>query len=376
MVWGDPYMADSTYGVLIIGAGWVSTQHIAAYAGNPHTSVVAICSRRREQARERAFQAGLQEVAVYNDLDRALNHPGVDLVSICSPQHVHCQHVLAAAAAGKHMIIEKPAGNSRDELRAMQRAVREAGVRTVVSFVLRWNPLFRALKAMLANDILGSPYYVETDYLSHNGSWWTGWNDARTVAQGVSAFLVAGCHAIDALRWFACTGEFAAATPVEVVAVAGGYRKGSRREYNPLTNSWIDDAPPMEYDGLEVALVTFDNGVVGKVSVNADCIMPYRFPIRIFGNRGTVFDNRIWSHHFPGQTGWVELPTILPDSSDVTHHPFQAEIDHFVDCVRTGRESHCNLADAILTHEVAFAALESSRIHQPVRVVREDSLEL
>jgi predicted dehydrogenase len=366
-------MPGSTYGVLVIGAGWVSTQHIAAYASNPHTSVVAICSRRPEQGRQRAQDAGLDGVAIFDDLDQALGHPGVDLVSICSPQHVHCPHVLATARAGKHMIIEKPVGISRDELRTMKQAVNGAGVRTVVSFVLRWNPLFRALKSMLADGFVGCPYYVETDYLSHNGSWWSGWNDARTVAQGVSAFLVAGCHAIDALRWFACTGEFEAATPVEVVSVAGGYRKGSRREYNPVTNTWIDDAPPMEYNGLEVALVTFDNGAVGKVSVNADCIMPYRFPIRIFGNLGTVFDNRIWSHKFMGQSGWVELPTILPDSSDVSHHPFQAEIDHFVDCVRSGRESHCNLDDAILTHEVAFAALESSKTRQPVRVVPAES---
>ena len=361
-------MGSESYGVLVIGAGWVSTQHVAAYKNNPHTRVVAVCDRRLENAERRVREAGLDGAVALDDLDRALALPGVDLVSICSPQHVHCRHVLAVAAARKPMIIEKPVGISPDELQAMLRAVREAGVQTVVSFVLRWNPLFRMLKALLADDALGRPYYVETDYLSHNGSWWSGWNDARTVAQGVSAFLVGGCHAIDALRWFAAPGEFEAATPVEVYAVAGGYRKGTPREYNPLSNTWTDDAPVMEYDGLEVALVTFDNGAVGKVSVNADCIMPYRFPIRIFGDKGSVFDHRVWSHKFPGQTGWVELPTVLPDSSDVGHHPFQAEVDHFVECVRHGRESHCNLEDALKTHEVAFAALESARTRRPVRL--------
>jgi predicted dehydrogenase len=361
-------MREGPYGILIVGAGWVSTQHIAAYNHNPDTRVVAVCSRRLESAAKRVREAGLDKADVYDDLDRALARPDVDLVSICSPQHLHCAHVLAVAAARKSMIVEKPIGLSPGELRTMSRAVREAGVKTVVSFVLRWNPLFRTLKVMLADGALGRPYYVEADYLSHNGSWWSGWNDARTVEQGVSAFLVGGCHAIDALRWFAAPGEFEAATPVEVYAVAGGYRKGSRREYNPVTNSWTEDAPPMEYDGLEVALVTFDNGVVGKVSVNADCIMPYRFPIRIFGDRGTVFDNRVWSHKFPGQRDWVELPAVPPDSSDVGHHPFQAEVDHFVDCVRLDRESHCNLDDAIKTHEVAFAALQSARTRQPVRL--------
>ncbi len=250
----------------------------------------------------------------------------------------------------------------------MRAAVRKAGVKTVVSFVLRWNPLFRTLKAMSADGAFGKVYYVEADYMSHNGSWWSGWNDTRTKENGVSAFLVGGCHAIDALRWFAGAGEFAPANPVEVFAVSGGYRKGSSIEFNPKTNSWTKGAPPMEFDGLEVALVKFDNGVVGKVCVNYDCIMPYRFPLRIFGDKGSVFDNNIWSHKYPGQTNWLQLPTLLPDSSDVSHHPFQEQMDHFVDCLQRGVESHCNLDDAIKTHEIAFAALECYQTHKPVKL--------
>lgn len=361
-------MSKNTIGVLIQGAGWVSSQHIDAYKRNPFVRIVAINSISIENARRRADAEGLSDVECFADLDEALRHEGVDVVSICTPQHLHCRDVLATAAAGRDMLIEKPVATNMPELREMQEAVDKARVKTVVGFVLRWNPLFLTLKAMIADGALGSPYCVETDYLSHNGSWWKGWNDARTVKQGVSAFLVGGCHAIDAMRWFAAKNEFEAATPVEVYAIAGGYRKGKTREYNPITNSWSDDAPPMEYDGLEMAMVKFDNGVVGKVSVNADCIMPYRFPIRIFGDQGSVFDNKIWSHKFPGQTDWLELPTILPESSDVSHHPFQGEIDHFIDCVRNETESHSNLSDAIKTHEVVFAAQECYRTGRPVRL--------
>jgi predicted dehydrogenase len=361
-------MAKKQYGVLVHGAGWVSTQHIAAYQENPATKIVAISSRSIESARCRTDEAGLTEVACYDDFHEALLHPEVDIVSICTPQHIHCENVLAAARVGKHMIIEKPIGISLDELRLMRDAVQSAGVKTVVSFVLRWNPLFRTIKAMMADDAIGRPYYVEADYLSHMGSWWQGWNDARTLAQGVSAMLVGGCHAVDALRWFAASGEFEAATPTEVFAVSGGYRQGSQHEYNCLTNAWTDGAPPMEYDGLEVALVKFSNGVVGKVSVNADCVMPYRFPIRIFGDRGSFLDNQVWSHKYVGQTDWVELPTILPDSSDVNHHPFQSEIDHLVSCLEEDVESHCNLQDAIKTHEVVFATQQCYQTGLPVQL--------
>lgn len=356
------------YGVLIHGAGWVSTQHIAAFTHNPDTEVVAISSRSLESARKRAAEAGLSGIGLYDDLGKALAHPGVEIVSVCTPQHVHCANVEMAAAAGKHLVIEKPAGTSPAELRRMLAAVQQGGVKTVVSFVLRWNPLFQTLKAMIADGAIGRPYYVETDYLSHIGSWWSGWADTYTAAQGVSAFLVGGCHAIDALRWFAAAGEFEAARPVEVFAVSGGYRAGGRREYNPYTNAWRDDAPAMEYPGLEVALVRFENGVTGKVSVNLDCVMPYTFPIRIFGDAGSVMDNRVWSRKFPGQNDWVELPAIRPDTAEVSHHPFQAQMDHFVRCLQEGIESHCNLADATRTHEVVFAALECYETGRPARL--------
>jgi predicted dehydrogenase len=366
-------MKTRRFGVLIHGAGWVSTQHIAAFQKNPQTQVLAISSRKIESARLRACESGLGDVALYDHYEQALAHPGVDIVSICTPQQYHCANVVQAAGAGKHLVIEKPIGNSLAEMQAMRKAVAATGVKSVVSFVLRWNPLFRMIKTLMADNALGRPYYVEVDYLSQVGSWWSGWRDTCGKESGISAMLVAGCHAIDALRWFADPGETAAANPVEVYAVSGGYRKGRRDEFNPITNRWIQNAPLMEYDGLEVALVKFDNGALGKVATNFDCVMPYRFPVRIFGDRGSLLDNRIWSHKFPGQQDWIELPALCPDSSDVTHHPFQAEIDHLVECIEEDRESHCNLEDAIKTHEVVFAAQECYRTGRPVRLPLGDS---
>jgi predicted dehydrogenase len=361
-------MTEKTYGVLIHGAGWVSSQHIAAFQNNRAARVVAISSRSIASARQRARAAGASEVPCFDDLAKALEHPGVDIVSICTPQHLHCENVLMAAKAGKHIVIEKPAGISMDQLQLMLEAVRSAGVKTIVSFVLRWNPLFQTIKAMIEDGAFGKVYSVEADYLSHNSSWWSGWADTCTAKNGVSAMLVAGCHAIDALRWFAGAGRFEAANPAEVISLSGGYRKGRRDSYDPTRNTWVEGIPPMEYDGLEVALVKFANGVVGKVSVNFDCVMPYRFPIRIFGDKGTVLDNRVWSHKFPGQRDWIELPAILPDSVDVSHHPFQAQMDHFIDCIERDVESHCNLEDAIRTHEVVFAALLSQQERRAVNL--------
>ena len=358
-------MGEETLGVLIHGAGWVAGEHIRAFNANPHTKVVAISSRKLASCQRKAEEAGLTDVAFYTDYEQALCHDGVDIVSVCTPQHVHAEDTIAAARAGKHIVIEKPIANSPAEMRAMRNAVRKAGVKTIVSFVLRWNPLFDTIKALVADDALGDVYSVETDYQHDIASWWSGYEDARTVEKGVSAMLTGGCHALDAARWFAAKGRYQAATPIEVFAYSGGWRKGRDIEFNYFTNSF-QKAPPLEYDDLEILLIRFDNGVLAKVSVNYGCVMPYAFPIQVFGNRGTIKDNRVWSHKFPGQKKWIEIPTILPDSAEVSHHPFQAQMDHFVDCIRGNVESHCNLEDAFKTHEIVFAAQESYKTRKPV----------
>lgn len=361
-------MSGSKLGVLIHGAGWVSGEHIKAFQNNPFTQVVAISSRRMESVKQRASEANLSGIGMYTDLNDALKHGGVDIVSVCTPQHVHAENVVAAARAGKHIVIEKPIANSLDEMKTMRKAVNDAKVKTVVSFVMRWNPLVVILKSMIADGVFGKLYCVETDYQSNIASWWSGFEDARKKASGISALMVAGCHALDAARWLAEPTLDRAGRVSEVFAYCGGWRKGCRREWNCYTGKWATDKPPLEYDGLEMLLLKFENGIVGKVSTNYDCIMPYAFPIEIFGDEGTAKDNRVWSRRFPGQTGWVEIPTIMPDTAEVSHHPFQGQMDHFVDCIRTGRESHCNLEDAIHTHEIVLAAQQCYETGLPVKL--------
>lgn len=360
-------MANDQYGILVIGAGWVSTQHISAYVNNPHARVRAICDINLENAHKRAKEAELTDVGFYDNVADAIKHQGIDAVSICTPQHIHCENVLAAAAAGKHMLIEKPAANSLNELRQIRDAVTAAGVKTVVGFVLRWNPLFQNIKKLIAEGTLGELFYAETDYQSYNSAWWGGWEQGRRKELAHSAMTVAGCHAVDSLRWFAASGETEAADPIEVFGYAAGKRKGKSCQYNPVTNDWSEQSP-MEYDGLEVIMVRFSNGVLGKVSVNFEAIQPYTFPLSIFGDRGTIKNNRLFAPESPQQNQWREIPGICPDSSDVTHHPFQAEIDHFIECLQNDVESHCNLNDAVKTHEVFFAAQKCYETGKPVQL--------
>jgi len=323
-------------GCAVHGAGWVSTEHLRAYMNNPHCRLVAISSRTEERARERMVGCGL-DCKLYTDFDKLLADPDVDCISICTPNHLHAQETIKAARAGKHVVIEKPVALNLADLRAMQKAVREARVKTVVSFVLRWNPLFEIIKSLLAARAIGDLYYAEVDYWHGIGPWYAQFEWVRLKEKGGSSFLSAGCHAVDAIRYFV------GSEVTEVCAFEGG--PGFGYEYSPTV----------------VGILKFNNGAIGKLSSIVEARLPYKFNIDLLGKEGSIRNNELWSLTLlQGQRGMATIPTILPDSGDVTHHPFQGEIDHFVDCILNDVESHVNLEDAAKTHELCFALDESA----------------
>lgn len=332
-------------GVGIVGTGWVSGEHIRAFEANPHTEVRGIVSRDKARAAAKAKEHGLTGCRAHDRLESLLEDPAIRIVSICTPHHLHAAQSAAAARAGKHLMLEKPVALDLAGLREVQSAVRAAKVKTVVSFVLRWNPLFETLKALLADNVVGQLFYAEVDYLHGIGPWYAQyeWNIKKSI--GGSSLLTAGCHAVDGLRWF--VGQQA----VEVFAYAN-FSRG-----NPLA---------YEYEPNSVTLVKFEDGTLGKVASSVECVMPYVFNIELLGDAGAIRNNQVFSKRWVGQKGWATIPTIMPDSGDVTDHPFKHQVDHFVDCILNNRESHASLEDAAQTHEICFASEISAREKRPV----------
>ena len=334
-------------GVAILGAGSVSGEHIKAFEQNPHTEVRGILSRASERAEAKAAEHGLANCRGYTDLGELLGNEEIRIVSICTPHHLHVEQGVACVEAGRHVLVEKPIALDLPSLRRLHAAVEKARVTSVVSFVLRWNPLFETIKSILARNEIRPVHYAEVDYLHGIGDRYTGYDWIRKKQYGGTSLLTGGCHAVDAMRWF--LGKDA----VEVFGYAN-YSAG-----NPLG---------YEYEPNSVTLIRFADGTMGKVACSIECVMPYVFNIELLGERGTVRNNQLFRKDWPGQTGWASIPTVLPDSAAVSHHPFDGEIDHFVDCILNDRESHCNIADAVRTHEICIASEISHLEGRPVKL--------
>src|SRR5262245_28310086 len=122
---------DGKLGVAICGAGWCASQHISAFQRNPHTTITWICGRDLERTRAAAAKAGVAstDARISTNYDEVLAAQNVDIVSITTPNHLHADQAVAAARAGKHMVLEKPTGLDAPELIRIRDAVRNAGVR-------------------------------------------------------------------------------------------------------------------------------------------------------------------------------------------------------------------------------------------------------
>jgi predicted dehydrogenase len=354
----------STLGVAVVGIGWVAIQHLTAFARNPHARVTYLVGRNEARARKRVEDAGLDLAGArfttrYQDV---LKSPDVDIVSIATPNHLHAAQAIAAARAGKHILLEKPTGLDLRELKAIRDAVRKARVRTIVSFELHYNPYLRFAKWLRESGRLGALRFARFQYLSRVTDWYSGWSWVRTASSGRSHLLAAGCHAVDALRW--CTGL----EPVEVSAYSTRFTRGYQWPTSIVVNAKLGrgKAAPL-----------------AQVVSSTDFQMPYAFGVEMMGDTATLRDDLIlWNDapldlaalrdacpyddielredRTPTGAAAVRVIAEMPGSADVSHHPFQGEIDELIACIRDGRETHLNVHDAQKTMEFCIAADKSS----------------
>src|SRR5918992_1353085 len=171
--------ANGKLGVGICGVGWCGAQHIQAFQKNPHTEVTWLYGGG-DEARTRASMArhkvDLPNARIARTYDELIAAPDVDIVSISSPNHLHAEQAVAAADARKHMLLEKPTGLDVPELVLIRDAVGRAGVRTIVSFELRYNPYLKFAHWLQTSGTLGDIRFARVQYLSRVTDWYSGWS--------------------------------------------------------------------------------------------------------------------------------------------------------------------------------------------------------
>ena len=346
------------YRVGIVGCGAISRNHLEAFAALPETTVVAVCDVDLDRARATAERWGIpQAFASVEELLAA----GVDIVSVCTPHPTHEAVVLAAAAAGAHVVCEKPIAIDLAAAERMVAACDDAGVRLGVLFQRRFWPAAQRLRAMVDDGTLGTPILGHASVILHRepayyeaAAWRGTW-----ATDGGGVLMTQAIHYIDLLQWL--MGE-----AVEVHGHIGTFKHA------------------IEVEDTAGAVIRFASGAIGTLSATTAATPSLGVGIRITGQTGATAelsefpegsDGRVtlFAHddaidvdpaHPAGVDPNVDLTTI--NGQLVPHHT--AQIRDFVDALRTGRAPAITGPDATAALRILLAVYESSRTGQPVRL--------
>lgn len=334
----------------IVGLGSVAGAHINAFKKVAGANVTAVCSRRELHEAQLETQYGLP-LKVYRDYDAMLKDPSIHVVDICTPHPLHPEQTIAAAQAGKHLIIEKPLALDYNSMLKMREAVHKANVSVCVCFEVRFSQQAQVIRSAIDEGLLGDVHYAECDYYHGIGPWYGqfSWNVKKDF--GGSNLLTAGCHALDLLLHFIDS---------EVEEVTSY----SNRSRSPIFE-------PYEYDTTSVTILKFKDGRIGKVASVTDCLQPYYFHIHLAGSEGSLLDNRLYSAKLKGlsKERWSTLETALIDSGAVDDHPYEPQFQAFADSLREGRKMPLTDFDtAFESHRVVFAADRSAAEHRSVKL--------
>ena len=329
--------------VAILGLG-MGAAHAQVYRELEGVRVVAVCDT--DPARLGAF-AREHEVAVTSDDYRQIvTRDDVDIVSVCTPDHLHYEHCRLAIEHGKHVMCEKPMVTTLEDARDLVSRVRLAHVKFAVGNVNRFVPHFAAIKRLIETGRLGELFFVESDYIHDMRNVYrrTPWRIDEQHPQ--NAWLGGGVHPVDLVRWLAGDIE-------EVM----------------LYSNKCASAPEFLLPDNYVATLRFRSGCLGKVWETSGI---RRWPehvvnLNAYGSQGTAMSNTLEMHVKawldPDITGQADA-TIMPFVRTVGH-PVRTELQHFVDSIRNDTEPLVSVEEGAKTVATLVAGLRSAETGRP-----------
>jgi predicted dehydrogenase len=321
----------------IVGVGFMGTTHAAGWAETP-AQIVGFTAETNNEASKLAAQ---YKASVYASLDEML--PDVDVVDICSPTHLHHEMVLKAAAAGKHVVCEKPLARTTGQAQEIVAACKQAGVQLLVAHVVRFFPEYALARAAVEGGQIGKPGVIRL----HRGSYRPkkpagNWFLDEEKSGGILMDLM--IHDYDYACWVAGEVESVSArrvteshpdAPVDYGLVILGHRSGA---LSHISGAWAYP-PPTFRTKLEIA------GDRGLIEFDSDSTAPIQ---------NLILRSR------------ADAPDVALPSSPVSESPYTTQIKEFYRALADGESPRVTAADGLRAVQIAEAAIESAHSGQPV----------
>jgi predicted dehydrogenase len=328
----------------IIGSQFVSTIHAESLQRCPFAEIAAAASPTLAHVETFARRFGIPRH--FTDYRELLAQSAIEMVVVGVPNDLHCQVTLEAAAAGKHIVMEKPLCLNLAEADRMIGACRQAGVKLMYAEELCFAPKYVRLKQLLDSGALGQPTLVKQSE-KHDGPHAPHFWDVERAGGGVTMDM--GCHAIEFFRWMLGRPRIRSVYAQMSTQVHGARTKG---------------------DDNAILIVEFENGVIGVAEESWTKPGGMDDRAEVHGSEGVAYadllhGNAIETYSRRGYDYAVEKAGATQGWSftiyeEAWNYGFHQEMAHFVDCVRFDRQPLVTGEDGRAVLEALFAAYESA----------------
>ncbi len=348
----------------LIGSGFVSTIHAEALKQCAAAELLAVASPSKSKAAQFAKRHGIPHH--FTDYRKLLEMDELDLVVIGIPNHLHCQATLDAAAAGKHIVLEKPMCLNLAQADRMLAACSKAKVKLMYPEELCFSPKYVRLKQLLDSGALGQPVLIKQSE-KHDGPHAPHFWDVQRAGGGVTMDM--GCHAIAFFRWM-----------LGRAAIKSVYAQMNTSVHGKKTRG----------DDNAVLLLEFANGAVGLAEESWTKLGGMDDRAEVHGSKGVAYadllhGNAIETYSAIGYDYAVEkagstLGWSFTIYEEIWNYGFVQEMAHFVDCAQNDKPPLVTGEDARCVMEALFAAYASAgtgrKVGLPFRTTAEKPIDL
>lgn len=337
--------------VCLIGTGRAGMIHGRNYAKNVQNArLVAVCDPNVD-----SLKAAQEELGVeigYSDYREVLKDDDIDAVIVVTPTQFHCEIVVAAAKAKKHILCEKPFGVNEEECQLMIDVAKENDVKLQVGFMRRFDESFRQAKALVDQGVIGDVVLVKS--LTHGPSEPKEW--MYDISKSSGPIGEVNSHDLDTLRWF--TGS-----EVEsVYAIGGNFRSPEMKEKYPDY-----------YDTVSMNM-KFNDGKLGAVDGAQYVQYGYDARAEILGTHGSILvgDQSKLNVVVANKDGEVNK-SAMHSWTYLFKDAYAREDQAFIDCILNNTQPEVTGYDGLMSVRLVRLALQSLLEERIVYVEEEKS---
>lgn len=335
----------------IAGLGLIARTHATAYRQlGDVVELAAVCDVSSSVASTFAEEFGGRPVT---DLDALLADPGIDVVDVILPHHLHYETAMKALEAGKHLIMEKPVAPTYQEAVAIYRKAAEAGVHFMIAENTRYMAAYQAAERLIADGTIGDVIHVRTELRSNEkqrlaepGNWTTRFD------LGGGLVLDTGAHSFYLISWL--LGEFQSL-------------RGAGKQLFPLPNEIEDTA---EVNG------SLKNGAYFSCMFTSVAEIPHSERLELYGTTGGILIDQMSDpvvKFFRGHQDFVgQAIAGVPFGPDAWHpggwhfESVLTEVKDYITSLVEHREPLIDARDTVYAVRVIEAAYQSIRSGEEV----------